>query len=390
MSVGSASVKPSICPTLFEDGGMPIHKVSTKGNIDPRVLSLSDDLFTLFISHHPVSKSKVQSPSDKLRYKSYKAFTKAKSSVTASSSRGGGSSSQVSLKLKQDIRVIDVADILFVQTGFIGSRKLEAACNNATATISINIIPETVITIFHNNIKTLDFIVEDTEDREAILHAIELIRVAYRRVSATTMREELLLRYVWNDTDRDKSGLIDQSEFLRLLARINVDIGGDGAIELFKYVTAEKIYTTTEEEEIGITFDECIKVLQKLKLDQSDGKLMSDVIFNTLVDQDSDYVTAENFLKNFLHQRQNELTLNIHDVRRIAGGEDVIDRVCFGEYLTSIENDIFDPQKQRFDPLTLTQPFSDYWINSSHNTYLTGHQLTSFSSVEAYAVALQR
>ena len=236
----------------------------------------------------------------------------------------------------------------------------------------------------------MDFIVEDTEDREAILHAIELIRVAYRRVSATTMREELLLRYVWNDTDRDKSGLNDQSEFLRLLARINVDIGGDGAIELFKYVTAEKIYTTTEEEEIGITFDECIKVLQKLKLDQSDGKLMSDVIFNTLVDQDSDYVTAENFLKNFLHQRQNELTLNIHDVRRIAGGEDVIDRVCFGEYLTSIENDIFDPQKQRFDPLTLTQPFSDYWINSSHNTYLTGHQLTSFSSVEAYAVALQR
>jgi len=250
---------------------MPIHKVSTKGNIDPRVLTLSDDLFTLFISHHPVSK-KSKSPSDKLRYKSYKAFSKVKRSNTASSSRGG-SGSQVSLKMKQDIRVIDVADILFVQTGFIGSRKLEAACKNATATTSNSITPQTVITIFHNNIKTLDFIFEDAEDREAILHAIELIRVAYRRVSATTMREELLLRYVWNDTDRDKSGLIDQSEFLRLLDRINVDIGGDGAIELFKYVTADKIYTIIEEDEIGITFDECIKVLQKLKLDQSDGKL---------------------------------------------------------------------------------------------------------------------
>ena len=250
---------------------MPIHKVSTKGNIDPRVLTLSDDLFTLFISHHPVSK-KSKSPSDKLRYKSYKAFSKVKRSNTASSSRGG-SGSQVSLKMKQDIRVIDVADILFVQTGFIGSRKLEAACKNATATTSNSITPQTVITIFHNNIKTLDFIFEDAEDREAILHAIELIRVAYRRVSATTMREELLLRYVWNDTDRDKSGLIDQSEFLRLLDRINVDIGGDGAIELFKYVTADKIYTIIEGDEIGITFDECIKVLQKLKLDQSDGKL---------------------------------------------------------------------------------------------------------------------
>ena len=87
---------------------MPIHKVSTKGNIDPRVLFIHIP--------SPVSKSK-QSPSDKLRYKSYKAFTKVKSSVTASSSRGGGSSSQVSLKMKQDIRVIDVDDILLFQTG---------------------------------------------------------------------------------------------------------------------------------------------------------------------------------------------------------------------------------------------------------------------------------
>jgi hypothetical protein len=206
------------------------------------------------------------------------------------------------------------------------------------------------------------------------------------------MREELLLRYVWNDTDRDKSGLIDQSEFLRLLDRININLEGDGAIELFKHATAEKIYTTTEEEEeSGITFDECIKVLQKLKLDQSGGQhVMSDVIFNTLFGEDSDYVTAENFLSNFLHQRQNELNTNIHDVKRIGGGEDIIDRACFGEYLTSIENDLFDLEKQRFDPLTLTQPFSNYWINSSHNTYLTGHQLTSVSSVEAYAVALHR
>jgi hypothetical protein len=81
---------------------------------------------------------------------------------------------------------------------------------------------------------------------------------------------------------------------------------------------------------------------------------MSDVIFNTLFGDNSDYVTAENFLSNFLHQRQNEMNFNIHDVKRIGGGEDVIDRARFGEYLASIENDLFDLEKQRFDPLTLT------------------------------------
>jgi hypothetical protein len=70
--------------------------------------------------------------------------------------------------------------------------------------------------------------------------------------------------------------------------------------------------------------------------------------------------------------------------------EGAMDRLRFGEYLFSSRNDGFDPKIQQFDSSTLTRPFPSYWINSSHNTYLTADQFQSESSVQMYAVALQR
>ncbi|GCB72893.1 hypothetical protein scyTo_0006523 [Scyliorhinus torazame] len=61
----------------------------------------------------------------------------------------------------------------------------------------------------------------------------------------------------------------------------------------------------------------------------------------------------------------------------------------FLTYLFSRENTIWDTKYDAICPQDMNNPLSHYWISSSHNTYLTGDQVRSDSSTEAYARCLR-
>ncbi|KAL7550595.1 hypothetical protein ACHAWF_013813, partial [Thalassiosira exigua] len=311
---------------------------------------------------------------------------------------------------KQGLRVIDVADILFVQSGFVGSRKLEA-CKDKEPDLDA----KKVVTIFHNNVNTTDFLVDDEADREAVLRAIQTIREAYDASKIRVGNEELLLRYSWYDTDWSKSGLVNQSEFLQLLGRVNIYLKQERAIQMFKACIAAnhtkgRRLGAVKHHRKGLTFDECLQLLRKIQLDENKGVNMSDVIFNELFGGEKDSVTAEDFLTKFIIQKQNEKETTLDDVKKVfshlnamdfsgtaehigedgSGCEESIDRHRFGAYLISRMNDLHDPETKKYDQFSLTSPLTHYWINSSHNTYLTGDQLKSVSSTEMYVVAMHR
>ena len=62
---------------------------------------------------------------------------------------------------------------------------------------------------------------------------------------------------------------------------------------------------------------------------------------------------------------------------------------AFTAFLLSSDNSAFTGQNGKvYQPMT--HPLSDYFISSSHNTYLVGHQLVGFSTIEGYIRALLR
>ncbi|CAG7733555.1 unnamed protein product [Allacma fusca] len=73
-------------------------------------------------------------------------------------------------------------------------------------------------------------------------------------------------------------------------------------------------------------------------------------------------------------------------VHMIVNADNLIPDDIAVDYLFSQQNSIC--KTDRIEQ-SMNRPLSHYWISSSHNTYLTGNQLTSESSVEAYVRCLQ-
>ncbi|XP_030750382.1 1-phosphatidylinositol 4,5-bisphosphate phosphodiesterase gamma-1 isoform X2 [Sitophilus oryzae] len=172
------------------------------------------------------------------------------------------------------------------------------------------------------------------------------------------------------------------------LCRVNYKIPTSRLREIFNEVD------TRRRTEIG--FDDFSILYQKLILDENNvinifdkiqqySSTLQNVSFQELQrflkdeqkdDLGNDREAIRNFICDFLRDPQRDIQEPYFTVSE------------FLDFLFSKQNDLWDSQKNVVYQ-DMTRPMSHYWIASSHNTYLTGDQFSSDSSVEAYARCLR-
>ncbi|XP_057656050.1 1-phosphatidylinositol 4,5-bisphosphate phosphodiesterase classes I and II [Diorhabda carinulata] len=193
---------------------------------------------------------------------------------------------------------------------------------------------------------------------------------------------------------KDKAGNIPVKNVLKMFAQNKDDKKRiESILQNLGFQTGKNDTINPEKLDFEMFFDFYVKLTKRSEVEK---------VFNDIVGPKK--IMTSNQFVDFLNKKQRDPRLNeiLHPYADAARAKDVIalyepnkynaQRGQFSfegflRYLLSDDNNIMAASK--FDlGHDMDQPLAHYFINSSHNTYLTGHQLTGKSSAEMYRQCL--
>lgn len=224
---------------------------------------------------------------------------------------------------------------------------------------------------------TLDLVFSEIELMQRWISGLIRLRKKSTMAVSGTVREQMTIQRTWAEADSDGNNMLDFQEVKSLLVKLNIKTDEKVLRERFRQVDADGngVLTRAEFEQLHRLIGdrpELKALFEQYCVSSAQGKHMTKDTFAT-----------------FLSYEQND-NLTQSQLRSLfqSYGQATWTQVDFSHYLFShTDNDVFDPAKQQVHQ-DMTQSLASYFINSSHNTYLTGHQLKSDSSPEMYSKAL--
>lgn len=191
--------------------------------------------------------------------------------------------------------------------------------------------------------------------------------------------------------DADKSGALTLSELRVALARCGVRL--KRADEQTRF-DAAKLNSSAGGSAKSIDFDGFVRLMTALE-DRPEVAALFDKL--PAAASSPDTAGAETLLA-WLRSEQREASASLDDAQRLLAAAcapaveaTALTREVFARVLGSpvLNGPVVAGATERVYQ-NMDLPLTDYWIASSHNTYLLGDQLAGTSSVEAYRCALER
>lgn len=182
----------------------------------------------------------------------------------------------------------------------------------------------------------------------------------------------------WMAADANGDGQLSKKEIANLLHALNIDASR-------RFVHHE--FDLADKDKSGyLDFEEFIDFYKKLA-----HRAEMDDLFNRYTTQlEGQVMLVDEFLW-FLQREQHETEATLEDAYSVMLRAGVVQtnmgigltKHDFSRYIFGLSNTIVE-QDAYAENHDMDQPLSHYYIASSHNTYLTGHQLHGESSVDMY------
>ncbi|XP_062813429.1 1-phosphatidylinositol 4,5-bisphosphate phosphodiesterase delta-1 isoform X2 [Anolis carolinensis] len=236
--------------------------------------------------------------------------------------------------------------------------------------------------IFKGDKTNLDLIAASEADAN---HWVSGLRKIIAKNNNLNQRQKLQhwIHACLRKADKNKDNKMSLNELKDFLKEINIQVDDNYARQIFEQCDKSKT-NTLEDDEIEIFYKILMerKEIDRIFSEQSKGK--KTMSLDDLV----------GFLRTQQHEKNAspKLALSLiekYEPNKAVKGQRSMTKDGFQMYLLSADGNIFNQDHSRIYQ-DMNQPLSNYYISSSHNTYLMEDQLKGPSSTEAYIRALTK
>ncbi|XP_069001628.1 1-phosphatidylinositol 4,5-bisphosphate phosphodiesterase eta-2 [Embiotoca jacksoni] len=247
--------------------------------------------------------------------------------------------------------------------------------------------PNCCFSIYYGErVKSLDLVSTNSEEARTWITGLKYLMAGISDEDSLARRQrtrDQWLQQTFSEADKNGDGTLSIGEVHQLLHKLNVNLPKQKVREMFQEAD-------TDENQGSLGFEEFCSFYKMISTRRD---LYLILISYSNQKEVMDLPSLARFLENEQKIRGLAREHLVDIVAKFEPCPENLQRMVLGidgftNFMRSPAGDIFNPEHNHVNQ-DMTQPLCNYFIATSHNTYLTGDQLLSQSRVEMYAYVLQ-